>query len=134
MNHSYVLLIICKYVSLLKGKNTFQNINKTFYEQNNIFTIKNLLDNLNNQNTMLIDVSLNDIYVNITDDSITMSNDDFNSLINKCKIILRVGESRVNLYVDRRLKNLNYTSYIIKLCKTRPNWFKIFLYVDYKPL
>ena len=31
---------------------------------------------------MLIDVSLNDIYVNITDDSITMSNDDFNSLIN----------------------------------------------------
>jgi hypothetical protein len=32
---------------------------------------------------MLIDVSLNDIYVNITDDSITMSNDDFNSLINK---------------------------------------------------
>ena len=35
-----------------------QNINKTFYEQNNIFTIKNLLDNLNNQNTMLIDVSL----------------------------------------------------------------------------
>jgi hypothetical protein len=32
---------------------------------------------------MLIDVSLNDIYVNITNDSITMSCDDFNSLINK---------------------------------------------------
>ncbi|CAH1770130.1 13442_t:CDS:2, partial [Entrophospora sp. SA101] len=39
--------------------------------------LQNLLDNLNNQNTILIDVSLNDIYVNITDDSITMSNDDF---------------------------------------------------------
>ena len=66
-----------------KGKKCIAFENKNINEQNKIFTIKNLLDNLNNQNTMLIDVSLNDIYVNITDDSITMTNDDFNSLINK---------------------------------------------------
>lgn len=60
-----------------------QNINKTFHEQNNVFTIKNLLDDLNHQNAMFIDISLDDIYVNIANDSITMDNDDFNSLINK---------------------------------------------------
>ena len=39
--------------------------------------------------------------------------------------------NHVTIYM---LKNLTYTCYIVKLRETRPNCFKFFLHVDYKPL
>lgn len=55
---------------------------------------------------MLIDVSLNDIYVNITDDFITMSNDDFNSLINNSRL-------HANINVNQNAESIINQAFVI---------------------
>ncbi len=82
---------LCNYHHLqicepIKGKklDSFesQDTNETFQEIHN-FTFEGLLNDLNDEDMMLIDISFNDINVNITDDAVTMSNSGFTLLLNK---------------------------------------------------
>jgi hypothetical protein len=60
-----------------------QNMNENFQEQIYSYTIEDLLNDSNDQDMMQVDVSFNDINVDINNDSVTMSTNDFALLLNK---------------------------------------------------
>jgi hypothetical protein len=82
-----------------------QNTNETSQEQTYNLTIENLLNNLNDQDMMLVDISFNDINVNIANDSITMSINDFDLLLNKIHQMQKQVEKQIEeLSMDKEGK------------------------------